>query len=325
MSTNSELVRDAVSTARTRADTWTTLPEDERRLRAIAACRDHDGDALWQVAEAYFSMHGRAGAAPNVYTLRNYRHGIASLLEAWCSQDLLRPRRDAAQAWLDRMDATGLTSSTVAVRLAAARTLYKALRWVGATDIDPFLDLRPIPTRTDTTEPDDERRPYSLTEIEALRRAAALIDEVLILLAGHAGLRAGEIMELRWDDIDLAGRSLTVRHVTSHKQRRVVLSRSTVDALVALQNGENGENGAGYVLPYRTQHEARARMRRLCKRARVPYHGLHNLRHAAGARLVAQTGSLELAAGMLGHSSLDTTRVYAKWSDDSLRAALGEW
>ncbi|UQN09002.1 tyrosine-type recombinase/integrase [Deinococcus sp. QL22] len=49
--------------------------------------------------------------------------------------------------------------------------------------------------------------------------------------------------------------------------------------------------------------------------AETRYRGWHAFRHSAGTRLVRQTGSLKYAAHHLGHSSIETTRVYAKWSD----------
>jgi len=38
-----------------------------------------------------------------------------------------------------------------------------------------------------------------------------------------------------------------------------------------------------------------------------------------------ETQSLEEAARHLGHASIETTRVYAKWSNTRLRATIGEW
>lgn len=49
------------------------------------------------------------------------------------------------------------------------------------------------------------------------------------------------------------------------------------------------------------------------------------LRHSSGTRLYRETGDLETVARHLGHSSLETSRVYAKWSDERLKATLGEW
>ena len=70
---------------------------------------------------------------------------------------------------------------------------------------------------------------------------------------------------------------------------------------------------------------ARVRLQKVCKRAGVLYKGAHALRHYAGTRLMQQTGSLEHVARHLGHAQIETSRIYAKWSDATLREALSAW
>jgi len=63
---------------------------------AAEACLAHDADALWRLTEAYLIAHGRRGAVVSPYTLRNYRQGVLSLLDAWRDETLLKPHRNAA-------------------------------------------------------------------------------------------------------------------------------------------------------------------------------------------------------------------------------------
>ncbi|MFK7603809.1 tyrosine-type recombinase/integrase [Deinococcus sp. SM5_A1] len=67
------------------------------------------------------------------------------------------------------------------------------------------------------------------------------------------------------------------------------------------------------------------RLRRLCTRAGVPYRGHHALRHYAGTRLTQEGASLDDVARHLGHSALETARIYAKWSDEELRRRMAGW
>ncbi len=70
---------------------------------------------------------------------------------------------------------------------------------------------------------------------------------------------------------------------------------------------------------------ARTRLQHVCKRSSVPYKGVHALRDYAGTRLMQQTKNLEHVARHLGHATLETSRTYAKWSDETLREVLSEW
>jgi integrase/recombinase XerC len=78
------------------------------------------------------------------------------------------------------------------------------------------------------------------------------------------------------------------------------------------------------ILPYTTTR-ARQRLKALAEKAGVPYLGTHALRHTAGARLYKATKNLEDVACHLGHSGLETARVYAKWDDQHLRTVVDDW
>ena len=142
-------------------------------------------------------------------------------------------------------------------------------------------------------------------------------DRALILLCAHAGLRIEEALTLQWADVDLPGGLLTVRQGKGGKLRRVSLTRSLIQSLQDLPRTDPLIGG--------TQSAARQRLKVIAARAESRYRGWHAFRHYAGTRLVRQTGSLEHAARHLGHASLDTTRVYAKWSDTALPDALANW
>ncbi len=49
------------------------------------------------------------------------------------------------------------------------------------------------------------------------------------------------------------------------------------------------------------------------------------LRHGAGIRLDVETGNPEETPHHLGHTKLDTTRIYAEWNDRKLRETLSRW
>ncbi len=317
-----------------RARAWATMPKDERRRRAVVACQDHDTATLQDLADAWLTLHGQAGATVSPHTRGSYRHGIAVLIDAWRQENVLHPARDAAALWLRAMEDTGLKPSTVRVRLAAARCLYAALRWSGATDANPFTDARPAKDRTAAK---DKRGPYSPDELEAIlhilddeiaaatpaARTMARYDKVLILLGAHAGLRVSEMLDVRWNDLDLARRIIIVRHGKGGKQREVVMSGSLAAALEAIPPTMRG----AFVLPYRARTTAWTRVRNLTARTGLSATrtGLHRLRHAAGTRMMRETNNLQEVAELLGHAQLDTARVYAAWANDTQRRVVGEW
>jgi integrase len=299
-----------------RAQSLAAMSEADLRREAVRAASARDVEALWALTEAHLTLHGDAGALVSASTYRTYRRGVKDLLAAWQGENLLRPSRDAAALWLRKLEASGRKPATVRVKIAAAKALYKALRWAKATDAAPFADAR---AARDKTAPWEKQSAYRLSDLERMLAHADAYTRVLILLGAHGGLRIAEILALRWEDIDLYHRKLTVVRGKGGKRRSVNLSKTLVGALELLPNNE------GLVLPFRSRPSARERLERVCRKTGVKFLGLHALRHAAGTRLQRQTGDLTKVADHLGHATLDMARNYAKADDEALKRALEDW
>jgi len=307
-------------TALARATAWAALPEDERRRRATEAALLHDAAVLWSLTEARLTLNGAAGVNISPRTLATYRSAIMRLVtqdrREW---NLLKPRRTVSNVWIREMEAHGLKPATVRVYLAAARALYIALRWSGATDADPFKDSKP---GRDPVARDEKRQPYTDDQAAQLLRVAFTYHErLLVLLCGHAGLRASEAVALKWSDIDLDRGRLVVVAGKGGKKRTIPLSGTLRHELALEHDHPYGD----WVLPYRDRRSAWYHVKEMATRAEIPALGVHALRHTAGTRMMRQTGSLEITAHLLGHSDISTTRIYAKFADDTLDEAVSAW
>ncbi len=300
-----------------RAKTWSDLSPEERRRRAVLAVRDQDADTLWTLTEAYLTLHGSSGTAISPRTLKAYRWAVNRYLTYAGAQavNLLRASSSDGVRFVRTVEAEGLSASSTRVQLAGVRLFYAALRWADATQTAPFNDVKPVREKTAAW---DKRSPYTHDEVQALLEHADERMQALILLCAHGGLRISEALAIRRVDVNLDGRELTVRHGKGGKQRRVVIGETLIRALNRLPEQPGSLIGGSYPA-------AVERLRRLCLRAGVAYRGYHALRHYAGTRLTREGASLDDVARHLGHSVLETARIYAKWSDDSLRRRVGQW
>ena len=325
-----------------RMTAWTDLPRDERRRKAVAACISHDAATLHDLALAYLALTDRGQTGVNTHTRRAYHQAIDALLATWDTGSLLHRSGDDGRAWVQGLKKAGardrkghpqrtpdghpvgLTPASLQVYLAAARALYAALRWAGATTADPWRDVK---APKDPTAASDKRAPYEEGEIARLLAHAAGEDRALVLLGAHAGLRVAEALALTWADVDLTAARLTVVAGKGNKGRRVEMSPTLVSALRALTaTGDRAGGGGGaHVLPYRAPISARRRLALLCARAGVAYKGVHALRHSAGTAMYRATGRLEDAQHHLGHATIATTQVYAHWSDERVKTAVQGW
>jgi integrase len=150
----------------------------------------------------------------------------------------------------------------------------------------------------------------------------------LFLLAITSGLRKGELLALHWEDIDLDGHSLTVRHTlnditgtltlgepkTASSKRRVDLSPSTVAALkehrkAMLADGLDVEwvfcDGQGG--PLRQSNLSRRDFKPLLKQAGLPDIRFHDLRHTAATLMLSQGVHIKVVSEMFGHTDISLT------------------
>jgi len=320
-----------------RMNVWTAMDPDARRRRAMAATLAHDLAELWSLADAFLTLKGRALAGTSPRTRERYHEALTHLVADWATVDMIRPGEDAGAAWVATLQAGSHTHgpyhpATIQIHLAAGRLLYRALRWARATTADPFGEAR---APRDSTASWEKRAAYAPDEVNALltvidceeaegapaAQTMARQDRVLVLLGAHGGLRASEVVALRWRDVNMTTREIVVAHGKGDKARTIVMSKGLRQALTAIPRERRGE----YVLVYRTRQAAWYRVRRLAREAGIEARGLHSLRHTAGTRLYGETHDLLQVAAQLGHAHVETSRTYAKRDRSELHQSVGEW
>jgi len=318
------------------ADTWINLHDDELRRRAVQAAGDKDIETLVSLTSAYLTQQGQSGILVSPRTLEAYTLGVRqfTLYAGTQAISLLRPGRHDAQRYINHLLASGRAPAGVSLKVAAAGCLYRALRWAGATDADPFRDAR-VPK--DPTLGIEKRPPYTEDELLEVLEHADLHERFLLFLLAHAGLRISEVLSLRWTDLDEAGRRLHVTSGKGRKARRVAMSARLAQASRHFRTlyGSGGAEhqryrpagrSADFVFRYATPQAARYHLAGAFQAAGVPFRGFHPGRKYAGTRLLLQIKDFGRVAAHLGHASVDTTRKgYAQPAADDLKDDLAGW
>ncbi|MFF4831561.1 tyrosine-type recombinase/integrase [Streptomyces sp. NPDC001315] len=194
--------------------------------------------------------------------------------------------------------------------------------------------------RTGTPRP---RRFEPLTAAEAREFLAAVSGhrlQPLFELALHTGLRKGELLGLRWEDLDLAGGTASIRRTlqrtnsggltalptkTQSSERRIALPTPCLRSLEQHRDRQRQERKAagkdwpdsGYVFtrPNGAPIEGATLTRHftaLLHRARLRRIRFHDLRHSAATLLLEQGVELVVIKELLGHAHIGVTAtVYA--------------
>ena len=156
-----------------------------------------------------------------------------------------------------------------------------------------------------------------------------LRDAAIVVLLLHTGLRVDEVCNLTLKDVEIStrkgqvtvtGKGFKQRTIPLNKGAREMLAewlnvrpRSTADAVFLNQRGA--------ALKPRSVQRA---LHRLAENAGLETTVTpHTLRHTFAKSLIDEGVSLEKVAKLLGHSNLNTTRVYITPSEQDLEEAVG--
>lgn len=169
-------------------------------------------------------------------------------------------------------------------------------------------------------------------------------DYPVVRLAATSGLRRGELLALRWEDVDLEAGVLEVRATavevdrvvrlgppkTRRSQRRVKVGPRTVEVLAAHRQAQGGHRevmGAGWhdldlVFPaidgrLRRPTSLSIAFSKLAKRVGMPPGTLHGLRHRHESDLVEAGWPLHVVAQRMGHDVATMVSTYLHASEDS--------
>jgi len=137
----------------------------------------------------------------------------------------------------------------------------------------------------------------------------------------RTGMRIGELLALRIQDIDLREQKVFIHEARKTGMGRVVyFSADAKDALVAwLEQKDPREDVLAYGKKYEsiTYTAARLMFVRYLKKAGLLHKGytLHCLRHTFASELLNAGMRLECLQPLLGHTSVEVTRRYARLTD----------
>lgn len=200
-------------------------------------------------------------------------------------------------------------------RYAAA--LGAVLTWAIKCRIAPVGYVHPCRALHRNREDNEKTRFLSDDErtrlLEACRASKWPRLYVLVLMALTTGARKGELMGLRWADIDLERAVATLRMTKAGTPRVLPLVPNVVTELQRFLAGPKAYVFASPRDPARP-FAIGGRFIEAMRVAKIRGATFHSLRHSTASYLAQSGASLLEIAEVLGHRQLQTTKRYAHWS-----------
>jgi integrase len=252
----------------------------------------------------------------------------AHLLPAFGPRRIEDITSEDVEAWFRTVDRA---ESTRIKALAVLHGIFVRARKVWRLPSNPVDDVEKPSQRQS-----GEIEVFSPDEISALVRAAASEqDAAIFLTAAFTGLRRGELVALRWREVDFEGSAIRVRASyamgalttpKSGKVRSVPMAPEVAQSLARLGSREHFTAAEDLVFPgatgdYLDASALRRRYTAALARAGLRRLRFHDLRHTFGTRMIG-VADIRRVQEWMGHADVQTTMKYLHYAPRAQDAEL---
>jgi len=238
-----------------------------------------------------------------------------------CDRDLVVRQRTALQ--LEELKGGGRrTPATVNRYLAALSHVFSVAR-----DEWGWVKVNPV-RRVKLPEPGGRVRVLSDAErkrlLAACKKHKNAYVELVVVLALSTAARRGELLSLRWSDVDLARGVLVLRDTKNRDTRTVALRGRALELMKAHAKVRRIESDLVFPGRRPTQPTTlHTPWREVVATAEIEDFRFHDLRHTAASHLAMSGATLAELAEILGHRTLQMVKRYSHLTDEHSAEVVG--
>jgi integrase len=157
-------------------------------------------------------------------------------------------------------------------------------------------------------------------EIERLIANCSPKLKPIVIVALDTGMRKGEMLNLKWHDIDFRHSIIYLNKTKNGERREVPMNGFVSKALIAVRKNPPSE----YIFPHHGDKpsDLRKSFFTACKKSGIVNFRFHDLRHTFASQLVMSGVDLNTVRELLGHKSLEMTLRYSHLSQDHKKRAV---
>jgi integrase len=160
-------------------------------------------------------------------------------------------------------------------------------------------------------------------EFQSLYDACAEWLKPILLVARHTGMRKGNILSLKWDQVDLFRKEIILEHTKNGERLGIPLNETMMGLFKSLFRVRHANSP--YVFCHRNGRrfvELKTSFREALKKAGIQDFRFHDLRHCFASSLVQNGVDLYQVQMLLGHKDSRMTQRYSHLAPENLRNAV---
>jgi len=243
-------------------------------------------------------------------------------LEALVARGKVKPGRNGQPATPTGEPLAGSTVNRFISTLAGIFKYARRVRALPRSHTPPTRGIEKAP------EPVDPGKYFRPEEVENLLKVARVLDQkwrklpALIVLGFHTGLRVGNLLDLKWRDIDLEARTATVAVTKNGRPHIAPLTDRCLEELLRLRKGQPDERVFKSYLNDKP-FNYRTLWGKVCKEAGYEGRTFHWLRHGCGSALATAGVSQAQIMQVMGHRTLVASARYMHSNVNDRQAVVG--
>ncbi len=241
-----------------------------------------------------------------------------------------------ALSYVETLLAKDLAPSTVGLRVAGMRAIAKEAWLVGQITGDEYQRILTVKPPRGSRVPkgravSEDERASLMDACENDDRAQALRDLAMMAIMAGGGLRRMEVVSLDVAHLKVRDQAVLVRG-KGNKERLVPLPREAWDLLMLwIKHGLNNRQGPLFVRIRRNSNVTQDRLtpqavyyilKQRQQMAGIDAIAPHDLRRTFGTILLDEGVDIATVADLMGHESIETTKIYDRRNETRKRAAI---
>jgi integrase len=190
-----------------------------------------------------------------------------------------------------------------------------------ACDIWEIIPSNPARRVRMPEAPEGRTRHLEPKELQKLLLACPVWLRPIVGLAVSTGMRRGELMRIRWSDVDVKAGRILLSLTKNGKPRFAYLNQLSHQVIESLGPGRPSSEK---LFPGITPAQVTVAFIRACQAAGIDDFSLHDLRHTFASQLRMKGADLHTVGQLLGHKDLRMTARYSHLNPEYLGAAAGK-
>lgn len=250
-------------------------------------------------------------------TLKLYNSEVKNLIK-YLDKNIVKITTDDIKDYLlYKKEVCGVSNITLDNTRRCLNSFFQFLALENYIKKNPCLKIKRIKT------PKKLKKPFSREDVVLLRMAVDnILDKVIFELLLSSGIRVAECASINKSDVDFNENSIYIIG-KGDKERKVYFSEECRVSLNLYLKTRDDNNPALLLSPYHKKRISKgyisSRIRELGKKAGVENVHPHRFRRTFATELIHRNVPIEYCQRLLGHSSVETTTIYAITDDSTVK------